>query len=75
MGGGGFRSEPRGGGAVKQNEIPRIFISGKSLFQIGGIPISKSTCEGGFANRDPNLDFQVANRDPNLDLQVANRGP
>ena len=31
-------------------------------------------CEGGFANRDPNLDFQVANRDPNLDFQVANRG-
>ena len=45
------------------------------LFLFSSFPESVfPTCEGGFANRDPNLDFQVATRGPNLDFQVANRG-
>ena len=46
------------------------------LFHFSTFPESVfPTCEGGFANRGPNLDFPVASRGPNLDFQVASRGP
>ena len=71
--GGVYRNESRGRGEVKQSEIPRG-VEGAAYGNFPEVEKGRSfnlTCEGGFANRDPNLDFQVAHRGPNLDFQVC----